>query len=141
MTNTRSISYYMDGRQLEWWTSISLFLTGSAMILFPKMIDNSISQVLIQNLGGVITALLFVTVGLFGMAALIANGSSLKLGPHIRSITAIVRMAIWFSFVIAMIRISIIQGFPSPMVFFFGTLTLVEAYTPYRAVLDVRSDS
>ena len=110
------------------------------MALFPKMMHNSIAQILIQSLGDTGTTILFVVVGLLGIAALIANGSSLKVGPHIRSITAIIRMAIWFSFVIAMTKISIVQGFPSPMVFFFGTLTLVEAYTPYRAVLDVRSD-
>lgn len=136
----RSVTYYLDGRQLEWWASVSLFLTGSAMVLFPRMMHNSISQVLIQSIGDIPTALLFVVVGLLGMAALIANGSSVKIGPHIRSITAIVRMAIWCSFVIAMGRISMEQGFPSPMVFFFGTLTLVEGFTPYRAVLDVRSN-
>lgn len=139
--NVRTLKNYLDGRQLEWWASISLFLTGSGMLYWPAMLRNSISSVLIASIGGTQTALLFAIVGLFGMAALVANGSSLKVGPHIRSITAIIRMAIWASFVLAMGRISIVQGFPSPMVFFFGMLALIEAYTPYRAVLDVRSDS
>jgi hypothetical protein len=139
--NVRSLKNYLDGRQLEWWASVSLFLTGSSMIIWPAMLHNSISSVLIANIGGIQTASLFAIVGLFGMAALIANGSSLKVGPHIRSITAIARMVIWASFVLSMGRISIAQGFPSPMVYFFGTLALIEAFTPYRAVLDVRSDS
>lgn len=136
---SRPVTNYLDGRQLEWWASVSLFLTGIAMMIFPKMMHNSISQVLVQNIGGYATAILYIIVGWLGIVALIVNGRSIKIGPHIRSITAIARMAIWFAFTLAMYRISEAQGFPSPMVFFFGLLTLIEAFTPYRAVLDVRS--
>ena len=129
----------MDGRQLEWAMSAFLITLGVAMLVWPAISHGSILQVLVGNIGALGTALLFIIVGMIGIAALIVNGQSIKIGPHARSIMAIVRMVIWASFTISMSRVSLQQGFPSPMVFFFGYLTLAEAYTPYRAVLDVRS--
>lgn len=137
---SRSITYYLDGRQLEWAMSASLVTVGVAMLVWPKMAHGSILQVLVGNIGSIGTALLFVITGLVGIVALIINGRSIKIGPHARSLIAIVRMVIWASFTLSMFRVSMDQGFPSPMVFFFGYFTIAEAYTPYRAVLDVRPD-
>lgn len=137
--SSRSITYYLDGRQLEWFVSAFLITTGIAMMVWPKVIGGSILHVLVGNLGGSTTAMLFVVIGVIGVIALIINGRSLKIGPQARSLIAIVRMVIWASFTLSMFRVSIEQGFPSPMVFFFYFLTMAEAYTPYRAVLDVRS--
>jgi hypothetical protein len=137
----RAITHYLDGRQLEWALSVSLLSVGIAILVWPKVAHGTILAVLVGAIGPILTALLFVATGLAGMAALIANGNSLRMGPHIRSITAIVRMVIWASFTLSMARVSVDQGFPSPMVFFFGVFTIAEAYTPYRAVLDVRNGS
>ena len=138
---SRSITYYLDARRLEWLGSAYLILQGLAIMVWPKSAHGSILQVLVGNIGGLGTAVLFVLAGFIGGAALIANGRSLKIGPHVRSLTAIVRMVIWASFALAMYRISVEQGFPSPMAIFFALLMVAEAYTPYRAVLDVRSGS
>lgn len=136
---SRSITYYLDGRQLEWLVSAFLITTGVAMVVWPEVSHGSILQVLVGNIGAVATALLFVIIGVVGIAALIVNGRSRKVGPHVRSVIAIIRLVIWASFTLSMLRVSIAQGFPSPMVFFFYFLMMAEAYTPYRAVLDVRS--
>lgn len=138
---SRSITYYLDGRRLEWMGSAYLTLQGLAILIWPKSAHGSILQVLVGNIGGLGTALLFVLIGLMGVVALIANGRSLKIGPHVRSLTAIGRMVVWASFTLAMYRISVEQGFPSPMAVFFGLVTIAETYTPYRAVLDVRPGS
>lgn len=138
---SRSITYYLDGRRLEWAMSASLLTVGAAMLVWPKIAHGSILQVLVGNIGSLGTALLFIISGVVGIVALIINGRSLTIGPHARSLIAIVRMVIWASFTLSMIRISVEQGFPSPMVFFFAFFTLAEAYTPYRAVLDVRPGS
>lgn len=138
---SRSITYYLDGRRLEWLGSAYLILQGVAILVWPKSANGSILQVLVDNIGGIGTALLFILTGLVGVIALIINGRSLKIGPQMRSLIAIVRMVIWASFTLAMYRISKEQGFPSPMAIFFGILTIAEAYTPYRAVLDVRNGS
>ena len=140
MLAKRQIMHYLDNRQLEWPMSSALITTGIAMLAFPRMATNgSILQVLVHSIGGTGAAILFVVVGLLGIAALVANGSSARLGPHIRSITAIVRAVLWASFTMSMVRVSVDQGFPSPMVFFWSFFTLAELYTPYRAVLDVRN--
>lgn len=136
---SRSITYYLDGRQLEWLVSAFLITTGVAMVVWPEVSHGSILQVLVGNIGAVATALLFVIIGVVGIAALIVNGRSRKVGPHARSLISIVRLVIWASFTLSMFRVSLAQGFPSPMVFFFYFLMMAEAYTPYRAVLDVRS--
>lgn len=139
--NSRSITYYMDGRQIEWAMSAFLITLGVAMLVWSAIARGSILQVLVGNIGAIGTALLFIIIGMIGIVALVVNGRSIKIGPHARSIMAIVRMVIWASFTLSMSRVSLQQGFPSPMVFFFGYLTLAEAYTPYRAVLDVRPGS
>lgn len=138
---SRSITYYLDARRLEWLGSVYLVLQGVAILVWPKSAHGSILQVLVSNIGAVGTALLFIVIGLAGVAALVANGRSLRIGPQVRSFTAIGRMVIWASFTLAMYRISIEQEFPSPMVIFFGLVTVAETYTPYRAVLDVRNSS
>ncbi len=138
---SRSITYYLDGRRLEWLVSAFLITNGVAMLIWPQISHGSILRVLVANLGAVATALLFVVTGMVGIAALIINGRSARIGPHVRSMIAIMRMVIWASFTLSMFKVSIEQGFPSPMVFFFYYVTMAEAYTPYRAVLDVRSGS
>lgn len=138
---SRSVTYYLDGRQIEWAMSAFLVTLGVAILVWPEIAHGSILQVLVSNIGARGTAFLFIITGMIGIAALIANGRSLKLGPHARSLMAIVRMVIWASFTLSMFRVSVGQGFPSPMVFFFGYFTIAEAYTPYRASLDVRTGS
>lgn len=138
---SRSIAYYLDGRRVEWTASVFLITLGVAILIWSKIANGSILQVLIGNVGAVGTALLFIVTGMVSITALVINGRSLKIGPHVRSIIAILRMVIWASFTLSMYRVSIDQGFPSPMAFFFGYFTIAEAYTPYRAVLDVRNGS
>lgn len=138
---SRSITNYLDGRQIEWAMSAFLVTLGVAMLVWPKIAHGSILQVLVGNIGAIGAAVLFIITGVIGIAALIFNGRSLKIGPHARSLMAIIRMVIWASFTLSMFRVSVEQGFPSPMAFFFGYFTIAEAYTPYRAVLDVRTGS
>jgi uncharacterized membrane protein YeaQ/YmgE (transglycosylase-associated protein family) len=138
---SRPITNYLDARRLEWLGSAYLILQGATILTWPNSSHGSILQVLIGNIGAIQTALLFLFVGLVGAVALVVNGRSLKIGPHVRSLASIVRMVIWASFTLAMYRISRDQGFPSPMAIFFALVTIAEAYTPYRAVLDVRPGS
>lgn len=139
--NSRSITYYLDGRHIEWAVSAFLITLGAAILIWPVIAHGSILNVLVSNFGSLAVAFIFIITGTVGIVALIVNGRSLKAGPHARSLMAIVRMVIWASFTLSMFRVSLNQGFPSPMVFFFGYFTLAEAYTPYRAVLDVRTSS
>lgn len=130
---------YLDSRLFEWTKSMALLLIGLAMLVWPVMSHGTILQILVGILGGQGTAIFFVIVGLCSGAALIANGQSLWIGPWTRSLGAAVRATIWTSFTLSMLRVSVEQGFPSPMVFFFGIFAIVEVFISYRAVLDVRS--
>lgn len=135
----RSFTVYPDTRIWEWVFSVILTLLGVAMLIWPQMCHGSILQVLIAFTGCIPTTLIFIAVGLNGITALIANGKSLSVGPKIRSVASGARGMIWATFVLSMVKVSIIQGHPSPMVFFFGPLTIVEVFVTYRAYLDART--
>lgn len=139
MSRTRTLGAYLDTRLLEWALSSFLVLTGTSMLVWMRMIHGSILQVVIDVFGETAVALGFITIGLGGLAALIANGSSLWVGPWIRALSAALRAIIWSTFVLSMAKVSLVQGFPSPMVILFGIFTIVEVYISYRAVLDVRA--
>lgn len=112
---------------------------GTAMLIYPKMAHGSILQVLLRLVSETQAAFIFFVVGYLGVGALIANGASLKVGPRIRSLVAVARSILWAQFTLSMADVSISQGFPSPMVFFFSLFTTAEIFISYRAVLDVRS--
>lgn len=109
------------------------------MLVWPRMQRGSIVQVLIEIVGGSAASAVFLLVGLFSTIALVVNGNSLAIGPRVRSICAIFRSVLWGQFTLSMAYVSVAQGFPSPMVFFFGVFTAAELYVVYRAVLDVRA--
>lgn len=132
--------HHLEGRLLEWTMSGICIFLGTGMTLFPKMIHGSIVQILVAIMSPSQITAMFLTVGLLGTFALIANGASFKVGPRVRSFCAVWRSMIWFSFAISMTGVSFQQGFPSPMVFVFFPLALAETYVAYRAILDVRSD-
>jgi hypothetical protein len=135
----RPITQYLDGRLHEWLMAGGMVMLGLSMMLWPKIANGSIMQILVQTIGGFAVALVFFFVGVSSLAALVANGNSLEIGPRIRAFSAVIRAILWASFTLSMTRVSIEQGFPSPMVFFWGPFTVAEIYISYRATLDVRN--
>jgi len=77
--------------------------------------------------------------GAFRCAALIANGSSMVIGPRVRAIGALCGAVIWVQFGMALIKLSVDQHFTSPGIPFWFMFTLAELRVVYRAVLDVRT--
>jgi hypothetical protein len=116
-----------------------MIMLGLAILIWPVISHGSILRLLVVLFGPMLTALTFIVIGFTGMVALIANGSSLRIGPRLRALSAIIRSILWISFALSMARVSIEQGFPSPMVFFWSSFTGAEVYISYRAALDVRS--
>lgn len=129
----------VDIRPWEWTFSLALVMLGVSMLIWPKMAHGSILQVLVENIGPVFCAIVSFVTGLVGMAALIANGQSRRVGPRLRVVSAIVRSILWLTFVLSMARVSYAQAFPSPMIFFFGPFVGTELYIAYRAAADVRT--
>ncbi len=137
----RPITYYLDGRLYEWVFGTALVAFGFAMLISPRMLHGSILSILAAMFNSYVVGTIFLALGLLRMTALVANGRSMEIGPRIRSVVATICSALWTTFTLSMIRVSIDQGFPSPMVFFWGAFVLAEVYISYRAVLDVRSSS
>ena len=128
----------LDGRVLEWALSVPLVMFGISILVWPAVANGSILHIVVDGIGAHATALLLLSLGLVGIVALVANGNSLKVGPHIRSISAALRAVLWASFVMSTLGVSVDQGFSSPVVYFFASFTVADLYITYRAVLDVR---
>lgn len=129
----------VDVRPWEWGFSIPSVFLGVSILVWPQTAHGSILQVLVDNIGSVFCALAFIVTGLVGIAALIANGQSRRIGPRLRALTAIVRAVLWLTFVLSMARVSYEQKFPSPMVYFWSAFAATELYIAFRAAADVRS--
>jgi hypothetical protein len=131
--------FYLDNRLYEWSMATAMTVFGVMMLLWPRMSNGSILHLLTQYVSGEIIALIFLVTGALRIAALIANGGSMWIGPRIRSVSAIISACLWAEFTLSMIEVSYKQGFPSPMVPFWFTFMIAELYVTYRAGLDVRS--
>lgn len=145
-SSVKPLTHYLDARLFEWAFSVPMILMGLAILIWPMIAHGSILQVLGKffgwiGFGSAGIGLTFVLVGITGLVALIANGNSHRIGPRLRSMSAVVRSVLWLTFVLSMARISIDQGFPSPMVFFWSSFAGAEIYISYRAALDVRPPS
>jgi hypothetical protein len=135
----KPVTYYLDGRLYEWVFAVSMFASSILMLVWPNMIQGGAFQWLVVYFNvSSITIFLFVT-GSARLAALIANGGSEAIGPRVRSITAIFSAIMWSQFTLALLKLSIDQGYPSLGVFFWFIFTLAELYVAYRAILDVRN--
>jgi hypothetical protein len=134
----RPIAFYLDARLFEWAFSVPMIFLGVSILIWPAIAHGSILHVLVAGIGAVETALVFIAVGVTGIVALIANGSSMRVGPRLRSLSAVIRSVLWLTFTLSMARVSIEQGFPSPMSLFWSSFTGAEVYISFRAALDVR---
>lgn len=133
------INYYIDGRLFEWVMSISMVILAVEIFVWPVTIKASAFQwaatvMSTEAIGGV----LFFA-GWFRCMALIANGSSLAVGPRVRALGALCGAVVWFQFGLALLKLSVDQSFPSPGIPFWFMFTLAELRITYRAVLDVRT--
>lgn len=135
---SRSIPDYLDVRVFEWAFSVPLALLGVAILIWPQVAHGSILQVLVETVGPTFSALAFIVIGIVGIVALVANGKSLLIGPRLRALSAVVRSVLWLTFVLSMARVSLAQGFPSPMVFFWSSFAGTEVFIAFRAAADVR---
>lgn len=132
------ITFYLDGRLYEWTMGAAMIAFGIGMLFFPRMAHGSILQILFSVFNSFVIGVIFLTTGMARISALIANGNSLQIGPRVRAYAALISSVLWTTFTLSMARVSIEQGFPSPMVFYWGFFTAAEVYISYRAVLDVR---
>jgi len=133
------LSYYIDGRMFEWVMSISMILLSVEIFIWPETLKASAFQWITLVLNTEIVGIVLIGAGIFRCSALVANGSSMVIGPRVRAIGALAGAAIWVQFGMALVKLSIDQNFPSPGIPFWFMFTLAELRVVYRAVLDVRT--
>jgi hypothetical protein len=132
------VSYYIDGRLFEWVMSVSMALLAVEIFVWPDALRDSAFQWVVLVLPVDLIGAVLLGAGIFRCAALIANGSSMVIGPRVRAIGALCGAVIWMQFAGALIKFSVEQHSASPGIPFWFVFTLAELRITYRAVLDVR---
>lgn len=132
------VSYYLDGRLFEWVMSISMVLLAIEVFVWPETLQASAFQWALLVMSSDFVGAVMFAAGWFRILALIANGSSMVIGPRVRAIGAIAGAVMWVQFGTALVKLSIVQHYPSPGIPFWFMFTIAELRIAYRAVLDVR---
>lgn len=71
------------------------------------------------------------------LSALMLNGQTIrgyKAGPFFRAIGSVAASVVWAQFVIALLQLSVTQGYPSPGISFWFMATFGEIYVAYQTV-------
>jgi hypothetical protein len=134
---TKGVNYYVEGRVFEWAMGLSMFFVGIQFLIWPDTIGGSAFQHLTAVMSQQTLTWVLLFIGWSRCSALMLNGQRLagiKFGPHARAVGSILSAVIWAQFVIALMQLSIIQGYPSPGIPFWATFTLGEIYVAYTTV-------
>lgn len=137
--NLRQLDYYIHGRLFEWTMSISMILLGCETYIWPVTLRASAFTWILQVMSSEFVGLFMLIIGVIRCIALCLNGHALgkyRVGPFIRSSAAILCASMWVQFSLALLRLSILQDFPSPGIPFWSMFVLAELYVAYKAVLD-----
>lgn len=137
----RRIFYYVDGRLYEWVMSVPIFLLAVMLFIWPQITNAPAFRLFAWLFSPDFIALSFMACGLACIAALIVNGASPKIGPRIRSWTALARSVLWFQFGLSTLQAGLVQGYPFTVLPFWFTFAFAEIWVAYRAGLDVRASS
>lgn len=131
------LRYYVDGRRFEWVITLSMLWLAVAMFIAPEVLHASAFQWIVLVMPtGFIGACLFL-IGWARMIGLLLNGHTfmgVKIGPIIRSSTAIACAVMWVQFDLALFELSARQGFMSPGIPFWSMFVIGELDVAYRAV-------
>lgn len=131
------ISYYIDGRLFEWIITIAMLWLALAIFIQPDALKASAFQwvALVMSPGFIVVSLF--SVGWARLIGLLLNGhawNGRRIGPLIRSVTAVCCAVIWVQFDLALVELSCKQGFMSPGIPFWSMFVVGELYVAYRAV-------
>ncbi len=134
----RSITYYLDGRLFEWVLSVSTVVSSVLVFVWPRSVQTGAFQSLSKIMSPTNTGVYLLVVGVFGTCALAMNGSSLVIGPFIRSVCAVLRALMWTQFMYSLFILGMSRDAPSLITPFWFFAACGELYVAYRAMIDVR---
>jgi hypothetical protein len=131
------LDYYLEGRRFEWIMTVAMLWLAVAMAVSPRMLRASEFQFVTLVMSPLFVASMLFAIGWMRMLGLLLNGYIIRgcrLGPVIRSASAIGGAVMWVQFALALVQLSISQGFMSPGVPFWSIFVLGELDVAYRAV-------
>ncbi|WFU44512.1 hypothetical protein QA640_19935 [Bradyrhizobium sp. CB82] len=131
------LDYYLEGRRFEWVITISMLWLAIAMAISPEILPASAFQwVTLVMSPSVVDAALF-AIGWVRLIGLVLNGHQVRghrVGPAIRSIMAIGCAVMRVQFDLALVQLSLAQGFMSPGLPFRTMFVVGEVDVAHRAV-------
>jgi hypothetical protein len=138
-----SLRYYVSGRLFEW--SMTLPMLGLSAITFysPRTLQASAFQWIVVVMPIPMVEILLFLISFTALVGLLLNGHSIgtiKIGPLIRAIAAVGRAVMWAQFSLALIRLSVLQGYMSPGVPFWMTFVATEMYVAFSAAGAVKDN-
>ena len=134
---TKNINYYVEGRIFEWVMGLGMFFGGLQLLFWPNSMNNSSFLFLSSIWPTHITLSALLSLGWIRCCALMLNGQKIfgmKFGPRTRAVCSVLSAIMWIQFTVALLELSVAQGFPSPGIPFWAMFTLGEVYTAYTTV-------
>lgn len=131
------LGYYVRGRRFEWTITIAMLWLAVAMFFSPDIIRASAFQWVTQVMSPHFIAAALFAIGWLRLIGLLLNGHEVRgtrLGPVMRSVTAIFCAVMWVQFDLALIQLSFKHGYMSPGVPFWSMFVVAELDVVYRAV-------
>jgi hypothetical protein len=138
----RMLSYYLEGRRFEWLVTIAMLWLAVAMFMSPQILRASAFQYVTLVMTPWFTASFLFAIGWARLVGLLLNGHQVRgrrVGPMIRAVTAACCAVMWVQFDLALIQLSVDQGFMSPGVPFWSMFVLGELDVAYRVVANGRT--
>ena len=135
----RFLSYYVAGRRYEWTFTVAMLWLAVAMFISPEIMRASAFQWITLVMSTTLIEVSLFAIGWVRLIGLLLNGHEIagrRVGPMMRSATAIACAVMWVQFDLALIQLSFHQGFMSPGVPFWSMFVMGELDVAYRAVAE-----
>lgn len=126
--------YYVKGRVFEWAMALAMLLAGVELLIWDDVLTFGAFHWMLPFMSQRLIGLSMFLVGWIRLSALMLNGQLLfgrRTGWVFRGICAVLSAAMWAQFSLALLELSINQGFPSVGLPFWTMLVLAELLTAY----------
>lgn len=126
--------YYVKGRIFEWTMALSMLFGGVELLLWDNVLTFGAFKWMLIFMSQKWIGSFMLFVGWFRISSLMFNGQLFlgrKIGPIVRSFCAVLSAALWAQFALALVVLSIDQGYPSLGVPFWSMFVVAELLVSY----------
>lgn len=130
------LRYYVAGRLFEWSMTVPMLVLSAVTFYSPRTLEASAFAWIGAVMPTPLIELFLFVISWTALIGLLLNGHQvrgMKIGPFIRAIAAVARAVMWAQFSLALIRLSILQGYMSPGVPFWTMFVATEFYVAFSA--------